>query len=260
MPDTPNPGEPMELHIACAYGDTAGLKAWLEAGGDPNATVYGGFPAWWGAIVEGEEGAVQQIVDCEGTDLELKSTALITKDHTALSLAAEEGELGIARRLLRGGADARATGKDGRTALEWAEAEGHEAVAQLLRGCFSHAQEERPTAMESLTALDSPGAVGVSQAAAPAQPQPQPQPRLPEGTPPRDASKLQAQLEQLQATRSLLQREGQETTALDADIDRKIAALATLAAGAEPEPQPLAMPAVPPSPMLGRDLASSLFC
>ena len=130
----PNPGNPLELGSACQRGDTAAIKAWLEAGGDPNATING-YPAWWHAIYKGEEGAVQQIVDCEGTDLELKGTNPFngTKDHTALSWAAYLGKLGIARRLLRGGADARATGKDGRTALEWAEARGHGAVAQVLR-------------------------------------------------------------------------------------------------------------------------------
>ena len=142
-PEMPNPGNPIELRNACRDGDTAVVKAWLEAGGDPNATVHDGKPAWWHAIEQGEEGAVQHIVDCEGTDLELKSTATWTgtKDHTALSYVAYKGQLGLAWRLLRGGADARATGKDGRTALEWAEAWGHEAVAQLLR---EHLQQQPP--------------------------------------------------------------------------------------------------------------------
>ena len=75
----PNPGDPRELRIACDKGDTAAIKAWLEAGGDPNARLSYGCPAWWVAIDYGEEGAVQQIVDCEGTDLELKSTSTLTR-------------------------------------------------------------------------------------------------------------------------------------------------------------------------------------
>ena len=58
-PEMPNPRDPSELGHACMDGDTAAIKAWLEAGGDPNARIFGGDPAWFEAIYYGQEGAVQ---------------------------------------------------------------------------------------------------------------------------------------------------------------------------------------------------------
>eukprot|EP01043_Picozoa_sp_COSAG02_P040569 COSAG02_NODE_3294_length_6996_cov_21.108743_5_plen_405_part_00 len=212
----PNPGDPIELFNACQTGDTATAGAWLGAGGDPNARHPTGFPAWWQAIAMGQEESVQQIVDWEGTDLELKSTSTFThdgsKDHTALSYAAYYGQLGVARRLLRGGADAQATGRDDRTALEWAEASGEEAVAQLLREHLQQQQQQPPPPQQQAQAAAA--------APAPAQQQVQPEPWAEEGEPPA-AEVLRAELAKLKLKdlRQRAREAGMSAAELEAAMD-----------------------------------------
>jgi len=118
------------LMIAAAEGHAETVSALLQAGANVNATNALGRTALMFASSYGFLAIVQDLLD------QRADANIVPKDTTgwtALISAARNGHLEVIRVLLDHGADASIKDKQGKTALAWAEAQGHAEVAQALR-------------------------------------------------------------------------------------------------------------------------------
>jgi hypothetical protein len=108
----------------------------LQKGYDINYENTGGTTALSGASVEGHEAMVSFLVS-KGADVNRKNHGT---GETPLMAAAEMGQLGTARVLLKNGADPCATNKEGHTAEGLARKYRHGEIAEYLSSRF-HCQE-----------------------------------------------------------------------------------------------------------------------
>ena len=230
---------------ACSCGWLSKVAAFLDAGGEIDLPDSIGATGLTAAVLR-EHSAVVSLLIERKADVQRADENGCTP---LICAAMHHKDPRVTHMLLKAGADPGTAEYEGKTALQWARQRGRVAVAQLL--------------------FEQPGTAAPPAAAAPTKPAPQPapQPPLSEGTPSVESTRLQAMLEERQATRTLLQQMGEDTAVIDADIAELTAVLTAATAGAgrdqepepEPEPEVAAMAAVPPSPMSGRTLASSHF-
>ena len=120
-----------QLWEAAKDGDAAAIERLAAEGVSPNATSAVGMPAVYRAAVNGHVAAVKALVQL-GADLDARDRY----GQTALMGAAYNGQVECVRALLDAGADRtlRATGgsEQGKTALEIAKEGGEEGVAEML--------------------------------------------------------------------------------------------------------------------------------
>lgn len=124
------------LHLAAWQDHRASLDVLLEAGVDRELRDINGDTALGVAATEPVPAIVRRLLDA-GADLE----ACNEYGHTPLLRAAMEGQAEIVGVLLAAGADPRHRDRAGRSARDWAEAEGHHRVVSMHRGLAG-----RPTA------------------------------------------------------------------------------------------------------------------
>jgi Ankyrin repeats (3 copies)/Ankyrin repeat len=118
------------LMIAAAEGHAETVSALVEAGANVNATNALGRTALTFASSYGLAAIVKVLLDHHA------DPNIIPKDSTgwtAVIAAAHNGHLEVVRLLLDHGADVSIQDKQGRTALAWAQAQGHADVALALR-------------------------------------------------------------------------------------------------------------------------------
>jgi ankyrin repeat protein len=128
-------GDAVAVHEAVMAGATEVLEALLNAGGDPNDVVRVEMrPAIHSALDRGNEEVVRILLRhgarIDYADRKGKKSKGI---KTALMTAAECGQMGIVRLLLEAGADPKAVDRSGERAADYAEKNGHESIAALLR-------------------------------------------------------------------------------------------------------------------------------
>jgi ankyrin repeat protein len=123
------------LLIAAAEGHEGVAAVLLEAGAAPNAKNQLGRTALMFASSKGFTAIVKNLLD-RGADPNIAPTD--AQGWTALMVAARAGQLESVQVLLSSGADAAAKDRNGTTALSLAEAQGHSAVARVLK---EHARE-----------------------------------------------------------------------------------------------------------------------
>ena len=123
-------GEDSALHWAAHVGDLEKVKELLQAGGDINAKGWRGTTPLDRAAAYGHREVVAFLIE-EGADIapDYRSDTGLTLLHAA----ARGGCLELARKLVEKGADIDAKGNDGRTPLDFAESNGYEEMAALLR-------------------------------------------------------------------------------------------------------------------------------
>jgi ankyrin repeat protein len=118
---------------ATRSGDLVQIRALLAAGQDVNKRDQHGQTALMNAARSGQEDVVRLLVD-SGADLNVTAKYNLT----ALMLAIINGQRAIAKLLIAAGADVQARGSgapgfSGKTALELAQEQGFEDVAQAIR-------------------------------------------------------------------------------------------------------------------------------
>jgi hypothetical protein len=118
------------LLIAAAEGHEGVVAALLEAGAAPNAKNQLGRTALMLASSKGFTAIVKSLL-ARGADPNIAPTD--AQGWTALMVAARTGQVETVQVLLTGGADPAAKDKSGSTALALAEAQGHSAVARVLK-------------------------------------------------------------------------------------------------------------------------------
>ena len=123
------------LHFAAAYGRTNTLKALLDAGADVDAicvcqgrSYIGGGTALFGAVHRVRYRAVEVLI-ANGADVNRKNS----EGQSALIIAAERGFTDIARALLKAGARAADTDKDGRSPETLARRGKHTEIVEMLQ-------------------------------------------------------------------------------------------------------------------------------
>jgi len=118
------------LMIAAAEGHAETVSALVDGGADVNATNRLGRTALMFASSYGFAAIVQNLLGHRA------DPNIVPKDSTgwtALIAAAHNGHGEVVTLLLGHGADASIRDKQGKTALAWAEAQGHSEMAQALR-------------------------------------------------------------------------------------------------------------------------------
>jgi ankyrin repeat protein len=123
------------LHFAAAYGSTDTIKVLLDAGADVNAICAcqgqpytGGGTALFEAVHYAHYRAVEVLI-ANGADVNRKNSA----GQSTLIIAAERGFTDIARALLKAGARAADTDKDGHSAETLARRGKHSEIVELLQ-------------------------------------------------------------------------------------------------------------------------------
>ena len=131
----PADGGETALHVAAAYGSTDTIKVLLDAGADVNAICAcqgqpytGGGTALFEAVHYVHYRAVEVLI-ANDADVNRKNSA----GQSALIIAAERGFTDIARALLKAGARAADTDKDGRSAETLARRGKHSEIVELLQ-------------------------------------------------------------------------------------------------------------------------------
>ena len=131
----PADGGETALHYAAVYGSTDTIKVLLDAGADVNAICacqgqpyIDGGTALFGAVHHVRYRAVEVLI-ANGADVNRKNSA----GQSALIIAAERGLMDIARALLKAGAHAADTDKDGRSAETLARRGKHSEIVELLQ-------------------------------------------------------------------------------------------------------------------------------
>lgn len=126
-PDVRNVVEWTPLMLAAAERHTDTVKVLLEAGADPNAVNVFGRTALMFASAYGQDAIVKLLLD-RGAKPDI-----VPNDHsgwTALMAAAARGHGSTVTLLLQNGADPDIKSKEGKTAVEHAQAEGHSEVVR----------------------------------------------------------------------------------------------------------------------------------
>ncbi len=120
-------GRPLTV-IAIANTDVRTLGLLLSYGANPNETDRRGNGPLSQAAALGNIDAVNLLIDAGARINNANQQGM-----TPLMRAAEAGAIGVIRRLLEAGATVDATDFTGRDALSWAEINGHERAATILR-------------------------------------------------------------------------------------------------------------------------------
>lgn len=116
------------LHLAAWQGHRAVVQTLLACAARTDIRDDAGMTPLALACTEDVPEVVELLLDA-GVDLEEPSGAT---EATPLIMAAIDGQARVASVLLARGARRNTRDRNGRTAAEWARAEGHEAVAQLI--------------------------------------------------------------------------------------------------------------------------------
>ena len=129
---------PVDVRDACLWtplmkaalnGHAEAARRLIEAGADVNLIDKGGYSALMLAASNNHVAVMDLLID-KGADPNLVEQ---TGGFTALIWAAQLGREAAVSRLLRTPADASARDFDGRSALDWASLNGHQATVALLR-------------------------------------------------------------------------------------------------------------------------------
>jgi len=129
--------------IAAAQGHAETVAALVKAGADVNATNTLGRTALMFASSYGFLAIVKDLLGHRA------DPNIVPKDSiswTALIAAARNGHIDVIRALLDHGADGSIKDKQGKTALAWAEAQGHAELAQALRDATAKKRFDAPGA------------------------------------------------------------------------------------------------------------------
>ena len=116
------------LHDAAGKGDTAAVKALVEAGMDVEAKDHHGWTALHIAAMEGHPAVVKVLLEA-GANVNAQDNT----DGTALLNAAMIGHYAIIKTLLEAGANIEAKDNHGWTALSLAAMRGDTAIVKLLK-------------------------------------------------------------------------------------------------------------------------------
>ena len=129
------------LMFAASEGRTQAIQILVEAGADIHTTTDEGYTALMAAASEGHAEAVSALIEAA-----MEVNAKEEDGTTALMLAAQCGHADVVRVLLEAGADADLEDEDGGTALRRAEnqvftgggTDGHHTVIQLLKSASAN--------------------------------------------------------------------------------------------------------------------------
>ena len=129
-PDARRAGRATALMAFAAAGAVDLVEDLLRRGADLEARDEDGYTALMYAANAGEEEVVRLLVDA-GADCGARDA----EGSTPLMFAAQRGSVRAVKRLVAGGADVSAarTAPDGMTAVDFAESNGHDRVAAILR-------------------------------------------------------------------------------------------------------------------------------
>ena len=131
--DVPESYNCTPMLLAARWGHINVVELLLDRGADINAQDESGmsalhWPAWGGNVAMGE------FLIKRGIDANLQTRPLsFSVARTPLHFAGNKGHTAFVRLLLNNGADPRIKDRDGRTALELADAAGKKEVADVLR-------------------------------------------------------------------------------------------------------------------------------
>lgn len=117
------------LMKAALNGHLTAAERLLLAGADTGLGDKGGYTPLMLAASNNHVAVVELLLEY-GADPNRREH---TRGWTALIWAAKRGHLDTVNALLRGGADTRFLDQDHRSALDWAQAQGHRQVAQSLQ-------------------------------------------------------------------------------------------------------------------------------
>lgn len=117
------------LMIAAAEGHPETVSALIRAGANVNATNTLGRTALMFASSKGFPGIVKDLLAHRADPNIIPTDA---NGWTALIVAARTGRIDVIKVLLDHGADVTINDKEGKTALAWAEAQGHADVVRVL--------------------------------------------------------------------------------------------------------------------------------
>ena len=116
------------LMKAALNGHLATAQRLLAGGANPNAEDKGGYASLMLAASRGHGELVKLLLD-QGAHLDHQERS---GNWTALIWAAKEGQTTTVSILLARGADPALQGRDGRTAVDWAQDNGHHEIVRIL--------------------------------------------------------------------------------------------------------------------------------
>ena len=133
LPDAVDPDGRTALMMAAFNGHTETVRLLMDRGAKTNVLDGVGRTALMYAAAGPYAHTVQFLID-RGADLDIRDTE---EGFTALMFAAAEGQAEVIEVLLSHGANTKITDKDGDTALDFAEKNGHQEAAKILRTAIS---------------------------------------------------------------------------------------------------------------------------
>ena len=141
----------IDFYFACCFDRVGEVEGLLAEGVSPNSTDSDGDPAVVVAARMGSAAALRVLLGAPGLAVDSPHPLSGT---TALMAASQYGERECVELLLGGGADPALKDKEGKTALDKAEGNGHAEVAALLRAAAAQAaQPQAPASPTNLQAL-----------------------------------------------------------------------------------------------------------
>eukprot|EP01043_Picozoa_sp_COSAG02_P066906 COSAG02_NODE_10565_length_1912_cov_34.194705_1_plen_323_part_10 len=174
------PLDARELWIACCNGNIEKVKAHGALGGDLNLR-YAGTTGLMNAAGCGQRDVVEWLVRAPGIEIDAQSDY---DGRTALHWAAYNGEADCVLVLLEAGASALLKDKQGRTALELAQAENKSEVVAVMQQHAAAPPAPQPEPQPQPQPQPEPQPQPQPQPQPEPQPQPQPQPAVEEAEPP----------------------------------------------------------------------------